>query len=561
MRDDDLDVDASSGIPVHSHPLEAGWDALGRGAWEEARSSFELAVSKSPTAEALEGLGWAAWWVSEAATTFEARERAFALYREADDRPAAARLATWLSADHVDFRGDLAVAQGWLARARRLLADLEPGPDHGWLWVHEADKLLFAGDFAGARERGAQAAVLGEALGMLDLQMMGLACEGFALVTVGEIQSGMSRLDEASAAALGGEFRELWATGWAVCYLIQACEQVRDYDRAGQWCRRLEEWTERTNVTFFNRICRAHYAGVLMWRGTWAQAEQELIAAADRLAELRPPMAAEAIVRLGELRRRQGRLDEAEAIFEQVAEHPNAVLGLGELCLDRNEAARACDHAEQYLRETPDHAGPLRAAGLELLVRARSMLGDVDGAATAAEELAAVAGAVGTEPLAAATRFASGLVAFGRGDFQSARASFEDATRLFHRGGAPFEAARARTELARALAAGARRRDAVRELRSARTTLERIGADHAAARLGALEQEFERSAGDAGPTLTPREREVLALVAKGMSDRLIAERLVLSEHTVHRHVANILAKLGCSSRSAAVADALSRELL
>jgi DNA-binding NarL/FixJ family response regulator len=53
----------------------------------------------------------------------------------------------------------------------------------------------------------------------------------------------------------------------------------------------------------------------------------------------------------------------------------------------------------------------------------------------------------------------------------------------------------------------------------------------------------------------------LGLVAKGMSDRAIAEQLVLSEHTVHRHVANILAKLGCRTRSAAVADALGKQLL
>jgi ATP/maltotriose-dependent transcriptional regulator MalT len=504
-------------------------------------------------------LGWAAWWGNDAAATFDARERAFALYRDAGDRRGAARVATLLGTDHVDFRGEMAVAQGWLARARRLLSDLEPGPEHGWLWVHEAEKLIYTGEIAAARERGAQAAALGEALGALDLQMMGLASEGFALVTVGEIESGMSRLDEAAAAAMGGEFRELWAVGWACCYLIQACEQVRDYDRAGQWCRRLEELTERTDVAFLNRICRAHYAGVLMWRGTWAQAEQELTEAAERLAELRPPMAAEAVVRLGELRRRQGRLDEAEAIFEQVAEHPLALLGLGEVSLDRGQAAGACDRAEQYLRETPDEAGPLRAAGLELLVRARSSLGDVDGAAFAAAQLDAVAVSVGTDPLCASTRFAAGVVALGRGDLELARTAFEDATRLFHRSGAPLEAARARIELARTLAAAGRARDAIRELRSAGSTLRRIGAVHAVAELDTLERELHQPA--TGGTLSPREREVLGLVAKGMSDRAIAEQLVLSEHTVHRHVANILAKLGCRTRSAAVADALGKQLL
>lgn len=498
---------------------------------------------------------------NDAATTFDARERAYGLYRERDDPRGAARVATSIATDHTDFRGELAVAQGWLGRAQRLLEGLEPCEEHGWLWVHDAEKRLMVGDLAGARELGARAAALGDQLGLVDLQMMGLAGEGFVLVAEGDVEAGMRRLDEAAAAALGGEFREIWTVGWAVCLLIQACEHVRDYGRAGQWCRRLEEWSTRVDVIFFNRVCRAHYAGVLMWRGTWAEAEQELIECADRLAEMRPPMAAEAIVRLGELRRRQGRLEEAEEIFEQVAEHPLALLGLGELCMDRGDATGARDRAEQYLRETPGHAGPLRASGLELLVGARAALGDLDGATCAAEELDAVARRVGTEPLRAATRFAAGVVALGRGELESARVAFEDATRLFHRSGAPFEAARARVELARTLAAAARQRDALRELKSAATTLRRIGAAHAVEQVETLERGLQQTPPLASPTLTPRECEVLRLVAKGMSDRAIAEQLVLSEHTVHRHVANILAKLGCTSRSAAVADALTNQLI
>ena len=561
MRDDAFDMAASPDLPVRSDPLAAGWAALARGAWEEARVSFDAAVAASATAEALEGLGWAAWWGSDEAVTFDARERAYALYREADDRRAAARVATSLGTDHTDFHGELAVAQGWLGRAQRLLEGLEPGPEHGWLWVHDAEKRLMVGDMASARELGARAAALGDELDLIDLQMMGLATEGYVLVAEGDVDAGMRRLDEAAAAALGGEFQEIWAVGWAVCLLIQACEHVRDYGRAGQWCRQLEEWSTRTDVMFFNRICRAHYAGVLMWRGTWAEAEQELIECAERIAEMRPAMGAEAYVRLGELRRRQGRLDEADAIFEEIAEHPLALLGLGELCMDRGDATGACDRAEQYLRETPAHAGPLRAPGLELLVRARASRGDLDAAACAAEELDAVALNVGTEPLRAATRFAAGVVALGRGELESARVEFEDATRLFHRNGAPFEAARARIELARALAAATRQQDAHRELKSAGTTLCRIGAAHAVAQVEALERELRQAPQHAPGTLTPRECEVLRLVAKGMSDRAIAEQLVLSEHTVHRHVANILAKLGCTSRSAAVADALTKQLI
>lgn len=540
-------------------PVEAGRVALARGAWEEARVLFEAAVAEAQTPDALEGLSWALWWLSEADAMFETRERAYCLYRSSGDSRGGARMATWLGTDHVDFRGELAVAQGWLGRARRLLEDIEPGPEHGWLFVHEAEKHLFANDTARAGELGARAAELGRQAGAVDLEMMGLATEGLALVTEGEVEEGMARLDEAVAAALGGEFQEIWATAWCCCYMLYACERVRDYDRAAQWCRRLEEWSERMRVEFVNRACRAHYAGVLIWRGTWSEAEEELTEAAERLVATRPPMAAEAAVRLAELRRRQGRLDEAAEIFEQVAEHPLALLGLAELCLDRDDPAGARDRAGQYLREAPPQTGTLRAAGLEVLVRAHTALGEEKPAAAACDELAAVATQVSTDPLCASASLAAGVLAAGTGDLERARTAFEDATRLFHRSGAPFEAARARIELAGVLVGLGRARDATREVRAAATSLRRIGAAREAARADALAVELEGGPSDS--PLTKRECEVLRLVADGKSDRAIAEQLVLSEHTVHRHVANILAKLDCTSRSAAVADAVRANLI
>lgn len=122
---------------------------------------FETAVRDAESAEALEGLSWAAWWANDAALTFDARERAYRAYRALDDHRAAARMATWLGTDHVDFRGELAVAQGWLARARRLLDELDPGVEHGWLWVHEAEKHLLMGETTRTRELGALGGAVG----------------------------------------------------------------------------------------------------------------------------------------------------------------------------------------------------------------------------------------------------------------------------------------------------------------------------------------------------------------------------------------------------------------
>jgi DNA-binding NarL/FixJ family response regulator len=553
-------------VPAKSKPggadqVEAGRAALSRGAWQEARASFEAALSDGETAAALEGLSWAAWWLSDSEALFDARERAYALHRSAGDPRGAARVATWLGTDHVDFRGELAVAQGWLGRARRLLAELEPGAEHGWLWVHEAEKLLLANDTQRARELATRAAQLGRQLDVVDLEMMGLATEGLALVTEGEVEVGISRLDEAAAAALGGELGELWASGWCLCYMIYACDRARDYERAAQWCTRAAEWSERMGTLVLRPTCRVHYAGVLIWRGTWAEAEAELTEAAGSLAEIRPPMTTEATVRLGELRRRQGRLDEATDLFEQAADHPLALLGLGEVCLDCEEPAGARDRGEQYLREAPPQAGIVRAAGLELLVRARVACGEEDEAAAALEELEGVAKSVSTDPLRASASFAAGIVATAAGESQRARTALEDATLRFQRSGAPFEAARARVELARVLAEEGRAKDAAREARTASTSLQRIGAAREAERAKALVAGLEGGPSRVDSPMTNREREVLRLIADGKTNREIAERLVLSEHTVNRHVTNILAKLGSSSRSAAVADALRRELI
>jgi DNA-binding NarL/FixJ family response regulator len=546
-------------VPVD--PIEAGQAALACGAWEQARTFFEAAISQAEGPAALEGLSWSAWWCNDTKLVFNARERAYRLYRAQGDQRGAARMATWLGTDYVDFYGELAVGWGWLGRARRLLDGLEPGSEHGWLFVHEAEKHLFAHETARARELGSRATELGRRLGLVDLEMMGLAAEGLALVTEGEITAGMSRLDEATAAALGEEFPEILPIGWCWCYMIHACELVRDYDRAAQWCRRLEEWSARVRVEFLNRSCRATYAGILILRGIWEKAEEELVECADRLATIRPLMVADATVRLGELRRRQGRLEEATKIFEQTAEHPLALLGLAEVCLDQGDAVGARDRAEQYLREAPPHAVTLRSAGLELLVRAQAAVGDQLRATAALEELDGVAKLVATAPLRASACFAAGVLALATGDRDRARTSFEDATRLFHRSGAPFEAARARIELARALAGLSRQADAVREVRAAATSLRRIGAAAEASRADALAVEFERESPPEDSPLTRRECEVLRLVADGNSDRSIAAQLVLSEHTIHRHVANILTKLDCASRSAAVAEAIRRSLI
>jgi DNA-binding CsgD family transcriptional regulator len=529
---------------VHSpEALSAGRAALARGAWEEARACFSEALAEAETGEALEGLSWAAWWVDDVEACFDLRERAYRRYREAGDRRGAARLALWLGDDYSEFRGEHAVAGGWTQRAARLLDGLEPVPEHGWLAAFEAFAALGAGDTALALRLAGEARELGRRLGAVDLEMFAVATEGAARVAAGEVAAGMRRLDEAAAAALGGEFEDLRAAGWTCCFLIGACERVRDFGRAAQWCRAVEAFSRRLDIRFVTGVCQTHHGAVLCWRGEWEQAERVLEAALEQLTAARPAWRADAVVRLGELRRRQGRREEALALFGEAERHPLAQLGRAELHLDRGEVDLARAALERLLRHIPATNPAARAGPVEALVRAAAAAGDDAAAAAHARELRAIAETIGTAPLLGAACFADGIVAAATGDHAVARDRFDDAAEQFAAAGAPLEAAQARLGLADALRALGRTEAGEHERAAARAALAALGSAHRA-----------------GP-LTPRELEVLRLVAEGLGDRAIAERLTLSEHTVHRHVANIHAKLRCSSRASAVALAHRRSLL
>jgi DNA-binding CsgD family transcriptional regulator len=389
--------------------------------------------------------------------------------------------------------------------------------------------------------------------------MVGLGIEGRALVSEGDLSQGMRRLDEATAAALAGEAKLLLCVGWACCYLISACERVRDYDRAGQWCGRVGEFCERHGIGNLLGVCRTHYASVLTWQGRWEEAERELSTAADWFQGARPPMVGDALVRLAELRRRQGRLDDAEQLFARSEGHSLALAGRAALALDKGRPDEAVELVERFLRRFPDRNRVERGAGLELAVRAHLRLADHERAGEAVEELRVLAALARTGALRASLLASEGALAAATGDHDSARRSLEDALDVLAAEDAPFETARVRLELAATLVSLGRGKAARRELESALNAFRELGANGEAARAeAALEKlpgarppiPFGAAAGPLGD-LSRRELEVLALVAEGLTNQEIARRLVLSEHTVHRHVANILRKLGLPSRAAA----------
>ncbi|MGA7107134.1 MAG: LuxR C-terminal-related transcriptional regulator [Terracidiphilus sp.] len=547
----------------------AGDEALARGAWAEARAAYETVLRERELPEALEGLGMAAWWLDMADLVFESRESAYRSYLAREDRAAAARIAVWLAWDSWAFRGESAVANGWLQRARRLLENHPPCIERAWLEVREGSLcLLEEGDPERALSLAREGVRIAQVAKSIDMEMLGRAVEGLALVVSGAVAEGMQKLDEVNTAVIAGELTDRVAIGLSGCYLIAACERVRDYERAVQWCRRLKEFCAKWGLRPLFAVCRTQYASICVWRGTWLEAEQELCAAGEELAASRPAMKGDALVRLAELRRKQGRLREATVLLEQVAPHGAGLLERAELAFDCEDSQSALEFVEQYLDHLPVSNRTDRASGLELAVRARTARNDCTGAKAALDELSGIAERVGTLPLRAAVSFAAGCLASAQGRTDEARHCFEDACELYSRSEAPFETGRARIQLAHALARLGRIDAAAEQLRLAKQLLSGLSAHLELTRAEkAISDLLTRPAADGTVReaktggLTRREIEVLRLVAEGLGNQAIAERLFVSDHTIHRHLANILNKLDASTRAAAVAQAARRGLL
>lgn len=540
-----------------STDADEGWSQLAAGRWTPAAERFDAALALDPDdPRALEGRAWAAWWLDDAPTLFDTRERAYHAYRATGDANGAARAAIWLACDHNEIRGEHAVANGWYQRAHRLLDGIPTSLEHGWLAFQEgAYAVELADDTATGKRRAAEAIAIARSLGSFDLEFLALSLEGLALVTEGQVEEGLRRLDEAGIAATSGEVTERIAVNWTLCYLVYACERVRDFDRLAQWCRRMEDVAIQYGFEAGVGICRVRYGSVLMFHGEWDQAEAELERSRRIFAAARPLAVAESDARFGELRRRQGRREEARALLSGAQPHPLAVLGLACLALDEGDATAAAGYVEDLLATTPDSSVTQLVDANHLLAVTYARLGRLDEARAASARLEAMADKLDNLSVHAMAAVAVGEIALAESDLQGARRSFTRAVDLFDRGGLPYEAALARGSLASVLAHLDKRDQAAALAEEAAAQLRALGAGPAAERIGsAIVAGAPLASGDdTVPGLTARESEVLALLAEGLKDREIAERLTISPHTVHRHVANILTKLGVSSRAAAVA--------
>jgi ATP/maltotriose-dependent transcriptional regulator MalT len=496
--------------------LRAGRDALARGRWATARRQFLAALRRAESSDALEGLALACYWLGAIDEMFRAHERAYQLHRRRGDARSAARLAAWLAWDYQVLRSEGALAAGWIERGLELLQGQEQSSEHGWLVLRDVQFFRIpVHAFAESLERLEQVRARARAAADFDLEMEALALEGVALIGSGRIREGRRRLDHAASAAAAGQIRDENSRGNVLCHVIAACDATCDVDRAGQWCDTLREFADSHDLRPFSLVCRTQVAGLLIRRGAWARAERALAGVSSTWAGL----GTSSVVRMAELRRRQGRLDEARRLFERAAQHPLAQIGLAALALERGDPRAASDLVDRRLRALPPDARLERGTALPVAVQARAALGLHARADEAARELRALAKAAGTRGFQALAAHAEGQWALAAGALDRSRHAFEDAMDAAGAAGMPFEAADARLGLARALSALGRAKDARAETREAARELRALGAE---ARARALERGL--AGRDGAGADVPRSRAAAGRRARGGTRGVAARR-------------------------------------
>lgn len=538
---------------METERLASGAAAIAAARWEQAREAFEAAVEHGDCAEARLGLADALWWLGDIRGCVEQRERAFGLLRLQGALVEAATTAVWLAVMQKKTLGNLPACSGWLARAERLVGN-GADPVHGWLaW----GRAIETSEPALAAEAAGRALELAREVLDRDLEMCALAELGAAWVGLGRVDEGMRLVDEAMATAFGGDSEMREAVVAATCSMLVACDRAADVERVAHWCRAADRFMTVYGCPFLFADCRGRYGSVLLATGHWLQAERELRAAME-MAPRETEYHVLAVARLATLRLRQDRLHEAEALVATCAGRGPAALVLVAVHAARGEHAVAAGLVDRLL-ERVDHPADLQAA-LTLGVEARLGIGDVAGAQVLAARLRSD-GQQQPESLAAAhTAFAEGLVAAALDDRPRAEELLEAAVGLFERRSQPYEAARSRLELARTLAVRAPDL-ALADARSACAAFERLGAaadvDAAATlvrSLGGPARTGRKGVGGLGG-LTDRERQVLRLLAEGLSNPELAARLYISRKTAAHHVSSVLAKLGLRNRAEAAAYA------
>jgi DNA-binding CsgD family transcriptional regulator len=540
--------------------LAAGRDAVDAREWKRACAALRAADRDGDLgADDLERLGLAAYLTGQDDVHESVMERSVQLLLDAGDPRRAARTAFWLALA-LFLRNEPARGGGWLARAHRALVDAgdPPCPEQGLLMIPVALHHLASGDGEGAAQVFDQVIALGEQFRDPDVTALGVCGSGQAMIAWGRRDAGLGLLDEAMVAVTADRVSPV-TVGIVYCAVVRTCHLAFDLDRAREWTGVLSRWcATQPDLVPFRGQCLVHRAQVLAMEGRWPEATEELARARERLADPPDqPAFGMAWYETGELLRWQGRHGDAEDCYQRASRYghpPQPGMLLLRLAQGRDSEARSAVDAALAMTTSVADRWRLLAASSEVCCAC----GDPAEARVAADELDAVAREQSGPWMRAIAATAVGCVLLAEGAPRDAGAVLRRAWETWRELRVPYEAARVRILLGEVCAALGDTDGALLEWDAARYAFDELGAVDDLARVTArlTPETPSRPSG-----LTDRELEVLRLVAQGRTNREIAAVLVLSEHTVRRHLQNVFGRLGVSSRAAAVAFAMQHDLV
>jgi DNA-binding CsgD family transcriptional regulator len=539
------------------HDLERGRAHYCRRAWAAAHEALSRADQVSPVSiEDLERLAICAYLIGRDDEYLSLLQRAYHAYLTAGATTSAARSAFWLGL-RLMFRGEAGQSSGWLGRAERLLLD-EPveSIERGYLLLATAQLELDAAKFTGATSSAETALLIGERFCEIDLCATARHLLGHIQMRLGNVGAGLAYFDETMVAAVSGELSPI-VTGLIFCSVIEACQDVCAFERAQEWTLALADWcAQQPEMVAFAGICSVHRAEILQLKGAWPAALLETERALSRCAPINRRATGAAHYQQGELHRLRGELDLAEDAYRCASEfgcEPQPGFALLRLAQARVTAAARSIEPTLTATTDPSRRARLLPAYVDIVLAD----GQPEVAEQASRELAALAERFDSGVLRASAVQAQGAVLFAQADVIGALRMLRDACRMWDSIGAPYPEARARVMIAQCCKALEDDDGQRLETDAARAIFERLGAR---LDLSRLDGPSVPEASARSQTLTPRELQVLRLVATGRTNKNIARALTLSEKTVERHVSNICTKLDVPSRTAATAYAYEHRL-
>lgn len=522
--------------------LDAGRQAFARGDWHEAHRHLTAARRLGPLSTAdLDLLSRTAWWVREVQPSVEISEEVYQRFQHDGDLLGATRKALNIAMLWY-IRGDLVIASGWLNRARGLLDQIPECVEHGYLRYLDASVALDIYGLGPALEIAEALKDMGARLQAPQLTSLGLVLSGLTNAHTGDPATGFAQLDEAMLPVLAGQLPPEWA-GSIYCTVINTCHHLGDLGRMRAWTTATQHWTQQfQGEVVFSGICRVHRFQLLTTEGDWTTAEAGIERSGADLVGINEWVAGEAYYQLAEIRRLRGDVQGARAALDRAR-------GLGA------EIQPGAALLELSLGRAREASAALRAAmaGSERLARARMLgpaveiaiaEGDVEGADRLCQDLEAIAADFATEGFRAWALQARAAVLVAQQRHDEALPVLRQAARCYRAMRARYETARVYELCAHAHAGLGDPAAAESDRATALSIYRELGAAPDATRLGA--------AGLPGG-LTQREAEVLRLIAKGANNRDAAAALFISAKTVDRHLGNIFAKIGVTSRTAAAA--------